>query len=84
MRASLFLSALSVSSVMAAPLLPEINAHSAPADSLKKISDYFNLLAIKVQQSKSESAVPTCNLSKVVMPQGKLFNASPLIHLSSC
>ncbi|EAA32042.2 hypothetical protein GE21DRAFT_8114 [Neurospora crassa] len=69
MRASLFLSALSVSSIMAAPLLPEINAHSAPADSLKKISEYFNLLAVKIQQSKFESAVPTCDLSKVVMPQ---------------
>ncbi|KAJ4387034.1 hypothetical protein N0V85_007805, partial [Neurospora sp. IMI 360204] len=69
MRASLFLSALSVSSVMAAPVLPEINAHSAHADSLKKVSEYFNLLAVKVQQSKFESAVPTCDLSKVVMPQ---------------
>ncbi|KAK1774883.1 hypothetical protein QBC45DRAFT_384545 [Copromyces sp. CBS 386.78] len=69
MRASLFLSVLSVSSVMAAPVLPEINANSAHADSLKKVSEYFNLLAVKVQQSKFESAVPTCDLSKVVMPQ---------------
>ena len=85
MRASLFLSALSVSSVMAAPVLPEINANSAHADSLKKVSEYFNLLAVKIQQSKFESAVPTCDLSKVVMPQGKPFShhhpLSYLFHL---
>lgn len=82
MRASLFLSALSVSSVMAAPVLPEINANSAAtADSLKKVSEYFNLLAVKVQQSKFEGAAPTCDLSKVVMPQGKPFFFFPFPSL---
>lgn len=54
--------------VLAAPVLPDFNAE-APG-SLQCVSDYFNLLAEKVQNLRFMSAEPVCDLSKAVLPEG--------------
>ncbi|KAK4162726.1 hypothetical protein QBC43DRAFT_72206 [Cladorrhinum sp. PSN259] len=66
MRASVFLvSALSVV-VSAAPTFPKVSSDGSKSVDL--ISQYFNLLATKVHQSKTFSAPPICDLSRVSLP----------------
>jgi len=73
MHASLLLvSALSAASVWAAPTFPKVSLDTSK--SVDIISQYFNLLASKVQQSKAVGAAPICDLSKVSLPAGKIYS----------
>ena len=54
----------------AAPVYPELGDEVVPRN-LEAVSEYFNLLAKKVQISRSTGYEPTCDLSKARMPIGK-------------
>jgi hypothetical protein len=54
---------------LAAPTYPELSDEAAPRN-LDAVSEYFNLLARKVQISKATSYIPQCDLSKAKMPVG--------------
>ncbi|KAK0635684.1 hypothetical protein B0T17DRAFT_52753 [Bombardia bombarda] len=64
---ALLVSALSTA-VFAAPVTPNLNTDAATPVRLDVISDYFNLLAGKVQQSKLLTMAPVCDLSKAYLP----------------
>lgn len=67
MFASLLLvSALGASSILAAPVAPDIKL----APNIDTVSEYFNLLAATIKESKAGPA-PTCDLSKAKLPAGK-------------
>jgi hypothetical protein len=71
MHASLlFVSALAAS-VWAAPTFPKITEDASVPNSLRSVSDYFNLLATKVQESRLLAVPPTCDLSQLSLPAGK-------------
>ncbi|KAI0598164.1 hypothetical protein F4775DRAFT_556821 [Biscogniauxia sp. FL1348] len=76
MHASIILSvALGASSIVAAPVWPQINWDSAKTDGLDSVSEYFNMLAKKVEAGKLMALAPTCDLSTAVMPT---VSVSPL------
>lgn len=66
---TLLLSALGAT-VLAAPTYPTLVKDSVTQDGLDTVSQYFNLVARKVQEVKSNVAVPVCDLSKASMPAG--------------
>ncbi|KAL2025138.1 hypothetical protein VTK56DRAFT_140 [Thermocarpiscus australiensis] len=68
MRVSLLLVSTIGASVWAAPAFPKVNLEAAIPDSVRDISEYFNLLASKVQESRLLATPPTCDLSKVSVP----------------
>ncbi|KAI0006942.1 hypothetical protein F4779DRAFT_594332 [Xylariaceae sp. FL0662B] len=69
MHASILLvSALGASAVVAAPTWPSFNWDAAKPDGLETVSEYFNMLAQKVQLGKFMSAAPVCDLSIAQMP----------------
>lgn len=68
MHASLLLLSALGAAVLAAPTYPEIKGEAATPRGLEDLSDYFNMLANKVQLSKSLAAVPVCDLSKAQQP----------------
>jgi hypothetical protein len=70
MHASLFLVSTLAASVWAAPTYPKITEDAA--DSIQSVSEYFNLLASKVQESRSWAAPPACDLSSVSLPAGEI------------
>lgn len=69
MRFSTVLSAFAVA-VSAAPTFPNLNIKDVvnPADTLEALSEYFNLLASKVQLAKVLSQAPTCDVTTAKMP----------------
>lgn len=77
MRASLFLSALSAVSTLAAPAYPELNGHAANPDSLDDISEYFNTLAQKISKGKQMASAPVCDLNNAVLPVQSMLLPSP-------
>ena len=69
MHASLLLLAsVAAVSVVASPSYPELTTNNAIPGVVDTVSDYFNLLAEKVQQARQSAAAPTCDLSKAVFP----------------
>ncbi|KAH9909862.1 hypothetical protein F4778DRAFT_21684 [Xylariomycetidae sp. FL2044] len=77
MYASIVLaSVLGASSILAAPAWPAVNWDAAKPDGLATVSDYFNMLAQKVELGKYMAAAPVCDLSKAVLPNTEI---SPLI-----
>ncbi|KAK4138595.1 hypothetical protein BT67DRAFT_476478 [Trichocladium antarcticum] len=68
MHASLLLVSALAASVWAAPTYPQVDADAAIPDNIRAISEYFNLLASKVQDSRILSTPPTCDLSQVSLP----------------
>lgn len=42
-------------------------------DGIETVSEYFNMLAQKVQAGKDMMVAPVCDLSKAVMPQRAFF-----------
>lgn len=56
----------------AAPSGPKvaITEKTDATDAMSRVSDYFNLLADKVQVAKVASKAPVCDLSKAYMPAG--------------
>lgn len=74
MHPSTFLvSSLAIFGAHAAPALPKIDLKNVanPAAALDALSDYFNLIASKVQTSKVQPVAPICDLSKAQMPTSK-------------
>ena len=71
MHASLvFVSALAAS-VWAAPTFPQVSTDASTPVDVRSISDYFDLLATKVQESRSLASAPSCDLSHLTLPAGK-------------
>ena len=71
MRTSLFLvSAVlgAINTALAAPSYPTFNVNAAMPGDLKQMTDYFNMLARKVQEGRSMAYSPVCDLSKAKMP----------------
>ena len=68
MHASLLLVSALGASVFAAPTFPSVDVNAAQPGDLDAISAYFNLLARKVQESKSLGQVPQCDISKAQLP----------------
>ncbi|KAK0626473.1 hypothetical protein B0T14DRAFT_492789 [Immersiella caudata] len=66
---TLLLSALSVTVVYAAPAFPDLNVAAASPEGIETMTEYFTMLAQKVQQSRLMAAAPVCDLSKAVMPE---------------
>ncbi|KAK3997650.1 hypothetical protein QBC44DRAFT_315314 [Cladorrhinum sp. PSN332] len=66
MHASLLLASALGVFVSAAPAFPKVSSDASKNVGI--VSQYFNLLASKVQQSKAFGAAPICDLSKVSLP----------------
>ncbi|ETS80524.1 hypothetical protein PFICI_08053 [Pestalotiopsis fici W106-1] len=70
MHSSILLTAaLGAMSVIAAPTYPSLNTHAAEPGALDTVSEYFNMLATKVQESRQMAVAPVCDLSTVQMPE---------------
>ncbi len=61
-------STLGAAAVLAAPVYPDLNLNAAMPGSVDVVSDYFNLLAQKVQESRWMSTAPVCDLTKAKLP----------------
>ncbi|KAI2471885.1 hypothetical protein F4781DRAFT_428889 [Annulohypoxylon bovei var. microspora] len=64
---TLLVSLLGASTVIAAPTWPAFNWDAAKPDGLNTVSEYFNMLASKVELGKSMASAPVCDLSKAQM-----------------
>lgn len=74
MRPSTFLvSTLAIFGAHAAPVAPKIDLKNVanPAAALDALSNYFNLIASKVQTAKVQPVAPVCDMSKAQMPTSK-------------
>lgn len=69
MRFSTFLTPALATLALGAPTYPELGDEAVPRN-LDAVSEYFNLLARKVQTSKATSYTPQCDLSMAKMPIG--------------
>lgn len=69
MRSSTLLLSVLGASVLAAPTFPDVNMEVVKPEGVDSISEYFTLLAAKVQQSRMASSAPACDLSNAVLPQ---------------
>ena len=81
MLSSVLLVPVLAASVFAAPTFPSINTDATLPESISVMSDYFNLLADKVQQSRLMSDVAACDLSKAVLPTSRSPFLSPRLPL---
>ncbi|CAP73863.1 uncharacterized protein PODANS_2_12180 [Podospora anserina S mat+] len=72
MRCPLLLVPALSASTWAAPAFPKFTAALAP--NIQAISDYFNILATKVQENRAAGSAPICDLSKLSLP----IEAEPL------
>jgi hypothetical protein len=54
--------------VLAAPTYPNLNTNAAMPGSIDTVSEYFNMLAAKVEQSRLMTEAPVCDLSQAVLP----------------
>lgn len=70
MRASMLVASALGASVFAAPATPSLSPDASTPGGSQAVADYFNLLATKVQESKSMAAAPVCDLSKAQMSTG--------------
>jgi hypothetical protein len=70
MHASILLLSALGASVFAAPAYPVLNKDAVTPGGVDSVSEYFNMLATKVQQSRNMAAIPICDLSKAAMPVG--------------
>lgn len=73
MHASILLVSTLGAAVLAAPTYPELNVNAAMPGSIDTVSNYFNTLAAKVQESRKMSAAPVCDLSKAQLPVDSQF-----------
>lgn len=85
MRFSTILASTLAVAVSAAPTFPQLNLKEVlnPDDTLSSLSEYFNLLATRVQLAKVQSKPPTCDVTQARMPQGEsqLQHARHKVHL---
>jgi len=79
MRASILLASALAAAVSAAPVYQEVNMAAALPGSLEHLSEYFNMLASKVEAGKMMATAPVCDLSRAIMPIGLWFPKSPPI-----
>lgn len=70
---TLLVSLLGASTVIAAPTWPTTNWDAASPEGLKTVSEYFNMLAEKVQVGRFMSAAPVCDLSMAQMDTGMSY-----------
>ena len=70
MRPSVLLASALGATVFGAPTFPDLNMNAASHDGIATVSEYFNMLATKVQQSRFMSLGPVCDLSKAQLPVG--------------
>ncbi|CRK34590.1 hypothetical protein BN1708_006425 [Verticillium longisporum] len=68
MRFSTFLAPALAGMVLAAPRYPELEGDNTPPRSMEAMSEYFTLLASKVQASRYTTRAPSCDLSQARMP----------------
>ncbi|KAK4148228.1 uncharacterized protein C8A04DRAFT_33700 [Dichotomopilus funicola] len=68
MRASLFLTSAVAMSAWAAPIFPKIDADASIPDNIRVLSEYFGLLASKVQEARAHGTAAICDLSHVSLP----------------
>ncbi|GAP87581.1 putative malate dehydrogenase [Rosellinia necatrix] len=66
---------LGASAVFAAPAWPQVKSGLANTIGHEAVSDYFNLLAQKIDVAKLSSFAPSCDVSKAQMPT---LSADPL------
>ncbi|TGJ83413.1 hypothetical protein E0Z10_g5355 [Xylaria hypoxylon] len=66
---------LGASTVFAAPTWPQLNTGLTSTVGRDVLTDYFKLLAQKIDLAKLATVAPTCNVSKAQMPT---LSASPL------
>lgn len=73
MRLSTILASTLAVFASAAPTFPDLNIKEVvnADDTLDSLSEYFNLLATRVQLAKVLTEAPICDVSKAQMPQGK-------------
>ncbi len=72
MRSSFsLLAALGAVTVMTAPTYPSFSLDAAMPGGLQCVSDYFNMLAEKVQNHRWMSQHPVCDISKAALPASK-------------
>ncbi|OTB05231.1 hypothetical protein M426DRAFT_141374 [Hypoxylon sp. CI-4A] len=74
---TLLVSLLGASTVIAAPTWPTFNWDAAKPDGLETVSEYFNMLASKVELGKSMAEAPVCDLSKAQMAAAPTPLAAP-------
>ncbi|KAK4152928.1 hypothetical protein C8A00DRAFT_15803 [Chaetomidium leptoderma] len=70
MHALLFLVSALSASVWAAPTFPNLSPDASIPDNIRTLSEYFNLLASKVQDSRLLAVPPVCDLSRMSLPAG--------------
>jgi len=70
MQLSILLASALSATALAAPAYPDLNLGAASPDGIATVSEYFTMLALKVQQSRMMSEAPVCDLSKAVLPTG--------------
>jgi hypothetical protein len=68
MRVSILVASALGAAVYAAPVYPDLNLNAALPGQLQVISEYFNMLAQKVQANRYMSIAPMCDLSRAQMP----------------
>ncbi|KAI0909001.1 hypothetical protein F4823DRAFT_596699 [Ustulina deusta] len=66
---------LGASTVFAAPTWPQVNSGLINTVGRETVSDYFNLLAQKIDIAKLAASIPTCDVSKAQIPT---LSATPL------
>ncbi|KAK8058696.1 hypothetical protein PG994_009144 [Apiospora phragmitis] len=82
MRCSiLFTSALSASTVIAAPTWPAFSKSVPMPAQLETMSSWFNALAKVVQDSRTSPQAPVCDLSQVKLPESALPPPSAGLYL---
>jgi hypothetical protein len=69
MRRSILLASALVVVSHASPSYPNFDVAAALPGGELSVSDYFNLLAEKVQQSRLLPSAPVCDLSKAQLPE---------------
>ncbi len=62
---------LGASTVFAAPTWPQVNSGLINTVGRETVSDYFNLLAPKIDIAKLAASIPTCDVSKAQIPTRK-------------
>lgn len=55
----------------AAPTFPILDLEDDSVRATESLSDYFNLIASKVQAARTLSSAPICDLSRAHMPAGE-------------
>ena len=74
MRSSIWVASVLCATALSVPTI------STSAVEMKVLSDYFQLLARKVQDGKDMAQAPVCNMNNAVMPACKLLNVHASIQ----